>query len=278
MVRYTSHVWLPRTGLTAESPPLASGSAAHLLDGRSRTRPRVWPAPRAAPCPVYVEPTAFEMPISPRTPEQQKMTSNQKNRYRPRRSWSFAIGYSATCWLVAALAGTLQLLGDQPLGPGDEASTVSFWAATGAVAILILIGYWVIWPIGTTTQSRKPHRVSSAIFGVIYGTSEGVLYVTAWHLTVSAWGSSLTTLLFLFLVIAGYNATWRNLVWDVWVMPVHNLVEWNTRKILWVHAPALLAGLSHLMIFEAPAVFIGFQTIALLGSAVHTRFPPPRLP
>jgi hypothetical protein len=192
------------------------------------------------------------------------------------RSWVLALAYFALCWAAAAISGVLELLRDDPFGPGQDARDPWFWLATLTVAGFIARAYWVVWPRGTTTESRAPDRLSSFVFGMLNGVSEGLLYLSAWHLVVDAWGRSVGTFLALLVLVAGFNATWRTLVWDVWVTPIHNIAEWNTRKIARVHAPALFLALGHLMIYEAAVHFVLFETIALTGSAVFMRFPSPR--
>ena len=75
--------------------------------------------------------------------------------------------------------------------------------------------------------------------------------------------------------IALFNGLWRSFVWDVWVTPEHNDPDWNLRKIVFVHLPVLLLVLTHLSLYQDVALFLGFETVALVGSAFFMRMPWP---
>lgn len=197
------------------------------------------------------------------------------NRHRPRRAWTLGVVYFAGCWLVAAATGALGTLGSGFwLGDADPRDT-GFWLLTGATAIAAFVGYWIIWPLGTDTHGR-PFRQAAVGFGVLHGVSEGLLYLSAWLVVFRRFGATATTVATTLVVIAVFNAMWRTWWWDVWVTPVHNIPAWNARKIVAVHIPVLLLALIHVTLYRSRTLFVGFETIALVGSAIYMRFPSPR--
>ena len=78
-----------------------------------------------------------------------------------------------------------------------------------------------------------------------------------------------------FLVIAAFTGTWHQVFWDVYVAPIHNIEEWNLRKVLIVHTPNLILSLSLLTLFGSGVLVVVAQVIALVGSSVKMHFPAP---
>jgi hypothetical protein len=196
-------------------------------------------------------------------------------RFAPRRSWTVAGVYFAACWVAAASSGALDVITGRAVVTSDQSAGPGFWAMTVLVGATVVVGYWVVWPRGTHWGGRRPHRVSSIVFWVAYGLSEGLLYLSVWVVVADRLGRSAWTVVAVFGVVTTFNAVWRALVWDVWVTPEHNVAEWNFRKVLWVHAPVLVLAVTHVTLYEHGLLFVAFETVALLGATVHMRMPPP---
>lgn len=196
------------------------------------------------------------------------------NRHEPKRAWILGLGYFATCWLLAIVAGVSSLF-REPLGDGTAPTALA--AAWLFALVAAYLGYWVIWPRGTFTGDRPLHVVAATTFGALHGASEGILYVAVW-LQISGRVSEPALLVAATVAVIGvFNVSWRTLVWDVWVTPLHNIVSWNTRKVLFVHLPVLALAVAHLTVFESVLAFLSIQVVALVGATIHMRFPsPPR--
>ena len=78
-----------------------------------------------------------------------------------------------------------------------------------------------------------------------------------------------------FLVIATFTGTWHQFFWDIYVAPIHNIPEWNLRKVLFVHTPNLVLSLSLLTLFGSGSIVVAAQVVALVGSSIFMRFPAP---
>lgn len=192
------------------------------------------------------------------------------NRHEPLQAWLIGGAYFVVCWLVAGLAG---VLGESPAG---DVAGIRFWLLTlGALGVSYL-AYWVIWPIGTYTADRSAQPVAAALFGVVHGLSEGILYVAIWLVIDREVETGWIVVVLSLAAVAVYNGLWRTFVWDVWVTPPHNIEAWNLRKIAFVHVPVLTLGLSHLTLYRSVAAFLAIEVVALVGAAVHMRFPAPR--
>jgi hypothetical protein len=196
------------------------------------------------------------------------MSVRSTGRYRPDRAWLLAFSYFAVCWTAAWVTGALgRLAAPTPEGIG-------WWAWFVVSVVVVVVGYWVVWPMGTEARGR-PRTPMSWVFGLVWGVSEGLLFlavqtvVVGWALPV--WATVFVT----FLVLAGFVGMWHALYWDVEVAPPHNIGAWNLRKVLWVHVPNLAVTLGFLTVYDEAALFVGLQTLALVGSAVAMRFPAP---
>lgn len=188
------------------------------------------------------------------------------------RAWSLGLAFFAACWIVAGLAGVSDLL-DEPLGHGPvDRAFVALWVVALAAAV---VGYWVIWPMGTHTEGRPLRVIAAGVFGVLHGISEGILYVVMW-LGIERWVNDPAAVVAATVTVIGvFNGSWRTFVWDVWVTPPHNIESWNARKVLFVHLPVVTLAVVHLTAFGSVAVFLSIQVVALTGAAVHMRFPSP---
>ncbi len=187
----------------------------------------------------------------------------------PATAWRRALIYFAVCWLVAWASGALAALPGAVL-PGDVGWLR--WTLLGLV--VVIVGYWVIWPKGTLTHGR-PLRVWAVLaFGLAWGISEGLLFVSVWTVAERwlPWGWALGASL---LTIGTFLGVWHAKYWDLKVAPEHNIESWNLRKVLFVHVPNLAVTLPYLATFGSGAVYVGLQTLGLLGATWAMHFPAP---
>lgn len=149
---------------------------------------------------------------------------------------------------------------------------------TGLVALMFstsVVGYWIVWPMGTLSHGRPLHRWWSGMFGLAWGISEALLYVTVWSLARASIESDWAVFTCSFVLIALGIASWHQLFWDKYVSPIHNVASWNVRKVLLVHMPFLAVSLTFVTLYEAGLLFVTAQAVALIGSAFFMRFPSP---
>jgi hypothetical protein len=189
--------------------------------------------------------------------------------YRAGRAWFFAYAYFSGCWVLSLVVG----FGSDrtPMEPFNA----GWWFLTVTAVCASAVGYWLLWPIGTTTQGRRLHLWWALLFGISWGLSEGMLLVVVWS-PIRDWLSSpLVVILVSIVILGGIVALWHAAVWDRYIAPPHNLAEWNMRKVLGVHLPVLALAIAHLTIYEQVIAFVGIQIIALTGATIAMHFPPP---
>ena len=189
--------------------------------------------------------------------------------YDPRAAWRRASVYFACCWAVALLSGAFAEL------PGPVLLDDVGWVVwTVAALAVVVVGYWVIWPMGTLTHGR-PLRVGAVLaFGLAWGISEGLLFLSVWTVADRwlPWGVALAVTM---LAVGTFLGLWHALYWDLKVAPEHNIESWNLRKVLLVHVPNLAVTVPYLATYGSAAVFVGCQAVGLLGATWAMHFPPP---
>src|SRR5262245_31725003 len=107
---------------------------------------------------------------------------NATRTYRPGPAWARAALYFCACLAVAATSGALAKTLDAPLASEAQLGDARWLAFTIVYAIVIVVGYAVIWPIGTFTDGRKRHALLAIAYGATWGLCQGLLFVTFWTL------------------------------------------------------------------------------------------------
>jgi len=194
--------------------------------------------------------------------------------HNPKSAWLRAIVYFAICLLIGWWSGAAEMIFSQPLATAENLESRGFMPLVIACFVVILVGYGYIWPKGTLTHGRPLNLAAVGVFGLLWGLSEGTLFVSAW-LIASRWiAADWLLILAVFLALATFKGLWHSLYWDIYVSPEHNIEEWNGRKVLFAHVPNLLFTLTCLTVYHTAGLFVIWQTMALLLSAYFMRFPP----
>lgn len=194
-------------------------------------------------------------------------------RYSPKRAWRLAGLYFASCGLIAVASGALRWVISEPWVHPDQSTQPGWWALSLACTGVILIGYGLIWPRGSFTDGRQRQALVVLIYGLLWGLAQGLLFLSIVMLVARSGWAPLWVGGASYLVIGSYMGLWHRFFWDIYVSPPHNYTEWNLRKVLLCHTPNLVLCLSHLMLFGNAALFLLWQTLALLLSAWAMRFP-----
>ena len=195
--------------------------------------------------------------------------------YDVNKAWRRALFYFIGCWLIAALSGGLNALLSMPMVTAEQRTDILWWVMTVICFGIIVVGYGFIWPRGTLTHGRP--RILSAIvpFGLLWGISEGLLFVSVWHVISQWFSSDWFVVLIAFTILSTFVGLWHALYWDIYVAPEHNIAAWNLRKVLLAHVPNLLLTLIYLTRYENMAIFVSLQATALLLSTYFMHFPAP---
>lgn len=186
-------------------------------------------------------------------------------------AWRRAIVYAVACLLIGGATGVLGDIVTEPPVSAAQCAEPWWWLWTTACLAVVVVGYWVVWPMGTLTHGR-PLVPSATLFGLMWGIAEGVLFASVWAVADDLAGRWVAVAL-TFVVLSAYLGLWHQLYWDIKVSPDHNIAEWNARKVVLVHVPNLLVTLPYLAVTGSVGLFVLFQTIGLVGSARAMHFP-----
>jgi hypothetical protein len=182
--------------------------------------------------------------------------------------------YFTICLLIGWGSGGLDMIFGRPFVTAEQLGSAPFLIFAALCTLVIGIGYGYIWPKGTATHGRSLVLTAVLPFGLLWGLSQGTLFVSIW-LLLSKWiTADWLLILASFLLLATFIGLWHSQYWDIHIAPEHNLVEWNLRKVLLAHTPNLVLTLTFLTRYESAALFVLWQTMALLLSTYFMRFPP----
>lgn len=203
-------------------------------------------------------------------------------RYDPKAAWLRAFAYFSFAWAFAAVSGTLDTLARNPLVFEDQWGDAVWVLATIAVFAVIIVGYWIVWPIGTQSHGRRIVVPDTVVFGIGWGVSEGLIYGSVWLLAYRVlddfWGGPVWVALVVIIVMSIFSGVGHATYWDVHVSPEHNIIDWNMRKVAFVHNPNLILCTIYVTWGENLGIYVLLEALALLGSTLFMPFPTFRRP
>jgi hypothetical protein len=194
--------------------------------------------------------------------------------YDARQAWGRAGIYFIVCLIISWATGVLPRVLSEPIATASQLSGWRWWLITLMCLTVISVGYGVVWAKGTLTHGRPRQWSAVLVFGLLWGLSQGQLFVVIWTIVHRLVSHPFWTYVVAFLVISSFVGVWHSQYWDIYVSPEHNIAEWNGRKVLFVHTPNLLLTLAYLTWWENAGIFILLQTLALLISTIIMHFPP----
>lgn len=203
-------------------------------------------------------------------------------RYDVTAAWLRGTAYLTTSLTIAAATGTLGTVRASALVLAGQSSSTGWIVATTVVTMVVVVGYWVLWPLGTDTHGRSFVFPDTIVFGLIWGLAQGLVYASVWltfrRVVIGFPGARIWLVVTTIVVLAVFSGVWRATYWDVHVAPEHNVAEWNLRKIALVYGPNLVLTVIWVSVWSNLALWVALETVALLGSAVFMRFPTFRRP
>lgn len=195
-----------------------------------------------------------------------------KNIYYNHLAWIRGFAYFAACFFVSSITGVLEAL--LAIGLPDMGAKSTSWHITLDIwIIVVLVGYLGVWRKGTITLDRK-YSFMALPFGILWGLSEGQLFLAFWSLAEMTGLSVLWVAVLTYVLVSIFNSGLHILFWDTYVAPAHNITEWNMKKVALAHNPNLIIGLVFLALFNEPLVFLLVQTLALTLCTNIMYFPP----
>ncbi len=195
--------------------------------------------------------------------------------YHPRLSWLRAGIYFSAGLILSWSLGVTQSLLSLPLVTEQQLTSWPWLAYTLCYAVVLWIGYMVIWPKGTFQDGRAAHPVTTTLFGLAWGLCHAQVFLCLWAIAELSGLNSYWVAAITYLLLSGYNFAFHQFFWDVQVSPPHNIEAWNMKKVQYCHSPNLLLGFVWLAIWGNFGLWVLFQTFALTVSAHNMRFPAP---
>lgn len=193
-------------------------------------------------------------------------------RYDAVRAWRMAGCYFSVCFALSIAMGVLPELIAVPATQAQLAEG-RWWLGLMTVLAIVVIAYGLVWPAGTKTHGRKRDLPAALSFGLLWGLSEGQLFLCFWVVFESLLPGGWLVPVASFVAIATFSGLWHSQYWDIYVAPEHNDPAWNLRKVLFAHVPSLAATLCFLALTGNAALFVLFQTVALVLSSLAMRMP-----
>lgn len=200
-------------------------------------------------------------------------TSNNPKKYQADKAWLRAGIYFCVCLIISWVFGVLKVITRTSVVSDNQLNN-PVWISFALVCLFVeIIAYYVIWRKGTLTHGRPLSLGSNIVFGTLWGISEGLLFLSIWAMFELFIPNTVVVTIASFILISAFLGIWHSKYWDIQVAPEHNIPEWNIRKVLFAHIPNLLVTLTFFALYGNAALFVLYQTIALLGSTYFMRFP-----
>ncbi|MDX1377522.1 MAG: hypothetical protein R3307_01635 [Anaerolineales bacterium] len=193
--------------------------------------------------------------------------------YNAHLAWLRAGVYFTVCLLISWATGVFKTLTRSAWITSENISSPTWIGFSLLCIIVVTVGYGVIWRAGTLSHRRPLHFWTVVCFGVIWGLSEGQLYLTFWAIPEKFGLSVIWNAIIAFTLISIFNQLWHSKYWDIHVAPEHNILEWNMKKVFFAHIPNLVCCIAYLAITGSAGMFVLFQTWALVLSTYFMRFP-----
>jgi hypothetical protein len=192
-------------------------------------------------------------------------------------AWLRAGIYFCFCLLVAHTSGALQAALSSPFIYPGQLDDPWWWISTLVVLSFIIAAYWGYWYHSTLRFGRKLDVLPQLVFGLCWGFTTGLFFLSFWHLALAigqGWPLWLVWLL-AYVMISVWQALWMDMYWDVYVSPEHDSPESIKKKVPRTHIPNMTLCLTYFAVYQNYWIFIGLQTIALLAASYGMRMPAP---
>lgn len=195
--------------------------------------------------------------------------------YYPRVAWLRAGIYFCCCYLLSWASGAMDLLLTSPIATPGQLANGTWAVFTAGLYAFILVAYTGVWVYFTPVFDRSRHPVVGAVFGFLWGSSSGQLFLSVWllvgRLGLPEWGTWIAT----FLLLGAWQPNWHSIYWDHYIAPEHDTPLTQKIKALGCHIPNLAIGLTHLTLYDNYFIFVSAQVLACMSAAVGMRFPAP---
>jgi len=195
--------------------------------------------------------------------------------YYPKLAWMRGGMYFCFCYTLSYLTGGMELILSNPIATPEQLSNPNWVWYTIGIATFVFLAYTCLWTYFTPVFERRKNTLVSAVFGFLWGSSSGQLFLSVWllcqQLPIPAWAGSVAA----FTLLAMYQPNWHNVYWDHYIAPEHDTPMTQIIKATCCHIPNLLILLPYLTMYENYAIFVLTQVVACMSAAIGMRYPAP---
>lgn len=197
------------------------------------------------------------------------------DQYYPKLAWMRGGMYFCACYLLSYFSGAMELMVNNPLFTEDQLQNTNWLIFTACSVSFILIAYTGVWCYYTPVFERKKNVLMSALFGFLWGSSSGQLFMSVWVIAnmfgLPVWGAWLLA----WIVLGAYQPNWHNIYWDHYIAPEHDTPMTQKIKALGCHIPNLIINLTYVAIYDNYLIFVLLQILACTSAGIGMRFPAP---
>jgi hypothetical protein len=195
--------------------------------------------------------------------------------YDPKPAWLRAGIYFCACYLLSWASGGMELILTSPVATADQLGDPLWILATLVAVAYIGVAYGIVWVRYTVVFDRPSTPAMSALFGFLWGSSSGQLFIAVWlfanDVGLPAWAAWLAT----YVLLGAWQPNFHNIYWDHYIAPEHDTRLTQRIKALGCHIPNLAITLTYLAIYDNYAIFLGLQVFACVAASLGMRFPAP---
>ena len=180
-------------------------------------------------------------------------------------------------YLVSWATGTMDAILSSPVATSAQLADRRWWLWVSGLMVFILFAYWVIWARYTIRFDRKIDLFPQILYGLLWGTALGQMLLTIWRIATMigdswrVWQQWLLAYVF----IGIWQWLLMDMYWDVYISPEHDSPKSIKIKTMVTHIPNVTLCLIFVAIYGNYAIFVGLQTLALVGCSINMRMPAP---
>jgi hypothetical protein len=181
------------------------------------------------------------------------------------------------CYLLSYVSGTMEAILAEPLYTPQQMADPAWRWWMLSMLVFILLAYWVVWARFTIRFERQLELVSQVLYGLVWGTAFGQLFLSFWHIAAligSDWATWQVWLL-TYAALSIWQWLLMDMYWDIYISPEHDTAYSIALKVPTTHVPNVTLGLTFFAIYENHTIFIAFQCLALIGCSIAMRMPSP---
>jgi len=195
--------------------------------------------------------------------------------FEPRWAWHRAGIYFCFCYLASYTSGGMDRIVNSPVVTAAQKADPVWVAYTIGALAFILVAYAGVWAHFTPTFDRPRKPLMSAVFGFLWGSSSGQLFVAVWVLADKSALPTRGAWLLTYVILAAFQPNFHNIYWDHYIAPEHDTRMTQKIKALCCHIPNLAITLTYLALYGNYLIFVTLQVIACVAAGIAMRYPAP---